>query len=264
VSVALVTGGGRGVGRTIALALADAGFDVAVASRTQSELDLTSDAIRERGRRAFAWAADVTERDSVEALIPAVESELGSIDLLVNNAGSAKAIGPAWLVDPDLWWEDVVSSLKSSFLCSRAVLPAMIERGDGRIINLSSYVAVRPSPYLSGYAAAKAAVVSFSEGLAAAAAPHGVRVFTITPGLFRTPLSDNLVESEEGRRWLPDVGKGQFVEPERVARLVTFLTSNEADILSGRFLHALDDLDDLLARADEVTADDLYTVRLRR
>jgi NAD(P)-dependent dehydrogenase (short-subunit alcohol dehydrogenase family) len=140
----------------------------------------------------------------------------------------------------------------------------MVARGRGRVINVSSYVAVRPSPYLSAYAAAKAAVVSFSEGLAVAAAPHGVRVFTITPGLFRSALVEHLMNSDDGGRWLPEVGSGRWVEPERVAKLVSFLASGAGDALAGRFIHALDDVEELASRADEIARDELFTVRLRR
>jgi len=151
VRVALVTGGGR-------------------ASRTQGELDETVALIRATGGTAAARAADVTDRGAVERVVGEVRSELGEIELLVNNAGTAQAIGPAWDVDPDVWWRDVESSLRSAFLCTQAVVPGMVERGAGRVLNVASYVAVRPSPFLSAYAAAKAAVVSFSEGLAAALA----------------------------------------------------------------------------------------------
>ena len=125
-------------------------------------------------------------------------------------------------------------------------------------------MAARPAPYLSGYAAAKAALASFSESLAAALREHGIAVFTITPGLFRSALMDHLMQSDAGRRWLPEVGSGRWVEPERVERLVAFLASGRGDALSGRFLHALDDLDDLAARAEEIAEDDLFALRLRR
>ena len=263
-SVALVTGGGRGVGRVIARALARAGYAVAVASRTKGELDETVALIEAVGGTAAARAADVTDRDAVDRVVAEIRSELGEIELLVNNAGTARAIGPAWEIEPDVWWRDVESSLLSAFLCTRAVVPGMVDRGGGRVLNVSSYVAVRPSPYLSAYAAAKAAVVSFSEGLAAALAEHRVRVFAITPGLFRSELVEHLMTSQEGRKWLPEVGRSRWVEPERVEQLVLFLASGRGDALSGRFLHALDDVDELAERADDIRRKDLFAVRLLR
>lgn len=262
--VALVTGGGRGVGRVTARALAAAGHAVAIAARTQPDLDETASLITADGGTVLTRAADVTRRADVERLVRDAESELGPIELLVNNAGMARAIGPPWDIDPDVWWADVEASLLSTFLCARAVLPGMIARRRGRVVNVSSYVATRPTPYLSAYAAAKAAVSSFSEGLAAAAGEHSVKVFTITPGPFRTALVEHLMESEKGRTWLPEVGTGRWVDPERIEHLVTFLASGRGDALSGRFLHALDDVEDLARRAEEIRRNDLFAVRLQR
>ncbi len=261
--VAIVTGGGRGVGRLIATDLARQGFAVAVAARTGRELDETAAMIEADGGRPLAHVADVTRTDEVNALVRHVEERLGAVELLVNNAGTAAAIGPTWEVEPDLWWRDVETSLRAAFLCTRATLPGMIARRRGRILNVSSYVGARPSPYISGYAAAKAALVSFTESLAAEVAEHDIRVFAITPGLFRSALLDGLM-STESRRWLPEVGTGRFVEPAEVARLVRFLASGAGDALAGRFLHALDDVGALEAEADRIVRDDLLTVRLRR
>jgi NAD(P)-dependent dehydrogenase (short-subunit alcohol dehydrogenase family) len=265
VTVAFVTGGGRGVGRVMAEALAGEGFAVCVAARTAAEVEETAAEIEAAGGRALALKVDATDGTAVEAALATAEEELGAIDVLVNNAGSARAIGPVWEVDPAEWWQDVESSLRSAFLCSRAVLPRMLERGTGRILNVSSYVAVRPTPYISGYAAAKAALLSLTEALAASVDGTGVHVFAVTPGRFRSELMSHLMDSEAGRRWLPGIGGGgRWVEPERVARLVVFLARGQADDLQGRFLHALDDLDELVERRDEIVRDDLFTPRLRR
>ena len=259
-TVAIVTGGGRGVGRVIAGALVKEGHAVALVARTAGELEQTA---AELGN-AIAVTADVTDPAQVERAVSKAESELGPIDLLVNNAGTAQAIGPVWEVDPAEWWTDVESSLRSAFLCSRAIVPGMIERRSGRILNVSSYVAARPTPYLSGYAAGKAAIVSFGEGLAASLRDHGVFVFTITPGRFRSALFDHLVESDAGRRWLPELRSGDYVDPQHVERLVAFLASGRGDGLSGRFLHALDDVEGLAGKAGEIAEQDLYALRLRR
>lgn len=264
-SVALVTGGGRGAGRVMAEALAAEGFAVCVVARTATEVEETADGIASNGGRAIALTADATDRAAVERAVAEAKERLGPIDVLVNNAGRAHAIGPVWEVDPEDWWQDVEANVRSAFLCARAVLPGMLERGGGRILNVSSYVALRPTPYISGYAAAKAAVLSFTEALAASVGESGVRVFALTPGLFRSELMRHLMESEAGQRWLPGIGRGgRWVEPERVARLVIFLATGGGDALHGRFLHALDDLDKLVARADEIAREDLLTPRLRR
>jgi NAD(P)-dependent dehydrogenase (short-subunit alcohol dehydrogenase family) len=223
---------------------------VAVVARSANELAETG---------LLPVAADVTEPGSAERVVAAVAAELGAVTLLVNNAGTAAAIGPAWEVDPAVWWRDVETSLRGAFLFSRAVLPDMLRRGEGRIVNVSSYAAVKPAPYLSAYAAAKAALLSFTEALAAETRERGVRVFAVSPGTVRTALTERLAESE----WLPHMRDREWLEPERVARLVAFLASGRADALSGRFLHALDDVEALAARAAEVERDDLYALRLR-
>jgi NAD(P)-dependent dehydrogenase (short-subunit alcohol dehydrogenase family) len=265
VSVAFVTGGGRGVGRVIAEALAAEGFAVCVAARTASEVAETAAAIASNGGRAIDVTADATKEHDVAGAVAETERRLGPIDVLVNNAGRAHAIGPVWEVDPADWWQDVEASLRAAFLCARIVVPGMVERGSGRVLNVSSYVALRPTPYISGYAAAKAAVLSLTEALAASVAETGVRVFALTPGLFSSELMRHLMESEEGKRWLPGIGVGsRWVEPERVARLAVFLATGAGDSFHGRFLHALDDLDELVARSDEIVRDDLFTPRLRQ
>jgi 3-oxoacyl-[acyl-carrier protein] reductase len=249
----------------MAEALAADGFAVCVVARTSTEVAETADAITATGKRAIAVSADATDRQAVERAVTEAEERLGPIDVLVNNAGRAHAIGPVWEVDADDWWQDIETNVRSAFLCARAVLPGMLERGTGRILNVSSYVALRPTPYISGYAAAKAAILSLTEALAASVGDSGVRVFALTPGLFRSELMRHLMESEAGNKWLPGIGQGGgWVEPERVARLVVFLATGAGDRFHGRFLHALDDLDELLGRADEIARDDLFTPRLRR
>jgi NAD(P)-dependent dehydrogenase (short-subunit alcohol dehydrogenase family) len=261
---AVVTGGGRGVGRAIALELASVGFAVAVLARSAGELDETAAAIREHGGRAFAVACDVRDLDEVSAAVDAAERELGALTALVNNAGTGAALGPLWEVEPEAWWTDVETTLRGAFNACRAVVPRLLERRAGRIVNVTSYVAVRPSPYQTGYAAGKAALLSLSESLAASLAPHGIQVFAFTPGYVETELTRWIREAPAGRRWLPDVGSGGVVPVEQGARMVAALVSGRADRLSGRFLHALDDLDDVLRRADEVDAGDYYAPRLRR
>jgi NAD(P)-dependent dehydrogenase (short-subunit alcohol dehydrogenase family) len=140
----------------------------------------------------------------------------------------------------------------------------MIGRGEGRIVNVTSYVAVRPTPYQTGYAAGKAALASLTEGLAAALEGTGVKAFSVAPGFTRTEMTRALVESEAGRRWAPGAGTGRIVEAKRSAELITYLASGAGDELNGRFIHTLDDVGDLLARIDEIRRDDLYAPRLRR
>jgi NAD(P)-dependent dehydrogenase (short-subunit alcohol dehydrogenase family) len=262
--VAVVTGGGRGVGRAVAQRLARNGMTVSVFARSANELAETVSLVEIAGGTAHAEIVDVTDADAVRSAVQATEGALGPVDVLVNNAGTAAALGPVWMVEPDTWWRDVETSLRGAFLCARAVLPGMLERRRGCIVNVSSYAATRPSPYLSAYAAGKAAVVSFTEALATETDESGVTVFALTPGHVRTALVRNMLESEEGRRWLPDVANSRPVNVDRAAEMVAFLASGRADRLTGRFFHALDDIEALVERADEIIAHDLYAVRLRR
>jgi NAD(P)-dependent dehydrogenase (short-subunit alcohol dehydrogenase family) len=240
--VAFVTGGNRGVGLAIADSLRAAGIAVVAVSRSSG--------------------VDVTDRESVDRAVHETEAELGPITLLVNNAGTLGPIGPAWEADPGDWWRDVQTTLLGAFNCTHAVMPRMVERRHGRIVNVSSYAAIRPSPYLSSYAAPKAALLAFTEALAGEAAEHGVSVFAITPGRVRTAMTEHIAET--GRRWLGGDEDAQWVDPALAGKLVVFIGSGAADGLSGRFLHVLDDWEGLARRADEVRRGDLYALRLRR
>ena len=264
--VAVVTGGGRGIGRAIARALAAEGAAVAVAARTGSQVQETAASIHAAGGRALAAAADVTDRCAVERLIAETERTLGPVDLLVNNAGVFGPIGPLWEIDPDDWWQALASHLRGTLLCTRTVLPGMIARGGGRIINIASRSGVRTHPYTSSYGVAKAAVLRFTDHLAVETREHGISAFAIYPGRVQTAMTDELIESAAGRRWLPGEGKareGQWLPPDRAAALCVALAAGEADELSGRFFGVYDDLQELKRRAGEIEREDLYTLRLR-
>ena len=239
---------------------------MAIAARSSHELAATLTELHAAGITAIALPVDVTERAAVEAVVAQTERVLGPIDLLVNNAGTCNAIAPVWEVDPDVWWREVEIHLRGSFLCARAVLPGMIARGRGRIINMASGVGLIPFPFTSAYSCGKAALMRLTDCLAVATRALGVHVFAISPGNVRTAMMDHLENSEAGRRWLggPERRAGrQFQAPERVAELCIRLASGEADGLSGRYIHVTYDLDDMLARVAEIEQADLYTLRLR-
>jgi NAD(P)-dependent dehydrogenase (short-subunit alcohol dehydrogenase family) len=248
--VAIVTGAGRGIGRAIAEGLAAAGASVAVAARTLVEVETTATAVADRGGRGLPVAADVTDATVVDALVSAVRSELGPPTLLVNNAGTWLSVGPVETADPDRWWRDVEVSVRGTFLCTRAVLPLLLEQGGGRIVNVASRAGTDPRPNGSGYAAAKAAVLSFTRSLAAEVAPRGVSVFAMSPGFVRTALIDRVISLAEGKSSPAGVrDREDDLRPELSAELVVDIATGRLDILTGRFLHVLDDLDELLADA---------------
>jgi NAD(P)-dependent dehydrogenase (short-subunit alcohol dehydrogenase family) len=264
VDAALVTGASRGIGQATALALADAGFAVGLLARSGRGLAETRALVEARGGTALDRVTDVTEPDAVRATVSAVEERLGPIAVLVNNAASLSGVGQLWDVSREDWWRDVHTSLGGAFELCRAVVPGMIERRGGRIVNVVSYAAVRPAPYESGYAAGKAALAALTEALASSVAEHGVKAFSFAPGFTRTEMTRNLAESEEGRRWLPGAAGREALAAEQSARQIALLARGAADELTGRFLHTLDDLDVLLERIDEIRGDDLYAPRLRR
>jgi 3-oxoacyl-[acyl-carrier protein] reductase len=247
--IALVTGGGRGIGRRIAVALAEAGMRVAVSARTRSQVEETAQAVD-----GLAIEADVSDRGAVERMVAEVERELGPIDLLVCNAGIATWEERAWEQDTADWWHVFEVNVLGAYLCCRAVLPGMIERGRGRIVNTGSGAAYLPGTKNTAYAASKAALCRFGETLALQLEPHGIPVFTISPGLVRTDMTEGAFPDDAP--WTP---------PELAPRLVRALASGRHDRLSGRYIHAEhDDVDDLEAHADEIVANDLNAIRLRR
>lgn len=242
--VALVTGGGRGIGANIARELAAAGAHVTVTGRTREEVDAVAEEI---GGRALV--GDVSKREDVERWF----AEAGPLDLLVNNAGIAPDETTAWEMEPDEWWHVFEVDVLGVYLCCRAVIPGMIERGRGRIVNVASGSAYLPGPTDTAYSAAKAAVHRFSEGLANQLEPYGIPAFSISPGLVQTRMTEDFGDDAP---WTP---------PELAPRLVLALASGRLDRLAGRYLHAEhDDIDDVAARADEIVENDLNAIRLRR
>lgn len=247
--VALVTGGGRGIGRSIALELARAGARVAVAARTAEQVRETAEEVG-----GLPLECDVSDRDSVERAVETVAEELGPIDLLVANAGVGLAEERAWEVEPSEWWRVFEINVLGVYLCCRAVIPGMIERGGGRIVNVASGAAYLPGVATTAYSASKAAVHRFSEALAGQLEPHGIPVFSISPGLVRTAMTAD--RFPEDAPWTP---------PELAPRLVRALASGRLDRLAGRYLHAEhDEVEELAARAEEIVAADLNAIRLRR
>jgi NAD(P)-dependent dehydrogenase (short-subunit alcohol dehydrogenase family) len=264
--VAIVTGGGRGIGRAIAQALAGMGAAVTVTARSGEQLADTVALIAAAGGRAVALVADVTDQRAVERVVTETERQLGPIDLLINNAGVAGPLGPLWEVAPEAWWRSVEIHLYGTVLYARAVLPGMVQRQRGRIINVAS-VGARPLPYGSSYGCAKTAQVYLTETLAAETQEHNIRVFAIHPGLVRSDMTEEVMQSAAGQRWLPQYQQrfaaGADVPPERAAQLVTFLASGQGDGLSGRFLSVTDDVAELARRAEDIQRQNLYVMRLQ-
>jgi 3-oxoacyl-[acyl-carrier protein] reductase len=243
--VALVTGGGRGIGARIARELASAGMRVAVTARTREQVEAVAAEIG-----GVALVGDVSLREDVERWV----AELGPVDLLVANAGIAGWEERAWEVEPDEWWHVFEVNVLGVYLCCRTVIPGMIERGRGRIVLTGSGASYLPGSTSTAYSSSKAAVGRFGETLALQLQPYGIPVFVISPGLVQTEMTAGSFPDDAP--WTP---------PELAPRLVRALASGRADALSGRYIHAEhDDVDDLVARAEEIRRDDLNAIRLRR
>ena len=264
--VALITGAGRGIGREIARAMAAEGARVAVVSRTEKELLETRRLITEAGGTAIAVPADVTAPEMVAKAVERIGRELGPIDIVMNNAGSFNAIGPVVEVDPDLWWRDVTINVLGPFTVCRAVLPQMIARGSGRVLNMIGGGTATPFPYGSGYGSSKAALMRFTESLDREVYDAGIIVFAMGPGLVKTAMTELQLTTAEGRRWMTRIKEmfdtGRDVPPTRAAALAVELASGRMDRLHGRAFGVQDDLDAVLGEADRIIAQDLKTLRL--
>jgi NAD(P)-dependent dehydrogenase (short-subunit alcohol dehydrogenase family) len=270
--VALVSGGGRGVGRLLGARLAAAGAAVGLIARSADELAAAAGEINRAGGIAAAAAADVTDKWATATAVTELRERLGSADVLINNAGVSGPVGPLWQAQPAEWWRAIEVNLGGAFVLTQLALEHMIPAGKGRIINITSYAGVYRWPLLSAYAASKAALVKLTETLAEETRPHGVSVFSVDPGLLPIGLGEAALkagaggQTPEGRvhRWIRDqLAAGRGADPEKAARLILALASGRADRLSGRHLSVTDNLDALLRRIDQIERDDLHTLRLR-
>jgi NAD(P)-dependent dehydrogenase (short-subunit alcohol dehydrogenase family) len=269
-TVAIVTGGGRGIGRVLATALAQAGADVGLLARSADQLAETAQSLEGVGRVATA-VADVADEVQLRAAIDALTQHLGPVDLLVNNAGVDGPPGVAWEIDPESWWRTMEVNVRGVFLGCRIVLPDMVARGGGRIVNITSNAGIFRWPLMSAYSVSKAAVVKFTENLAVECKANGVRVFSLHPGL--TPIgfseqaryNDPAPGSPEAQlaAWVQgEIAAGRGADPSLAADLLVRLAMGEADTLSGCHVSVHDDLDALLADAQHVREHGLHLLRL--
>jgi NAD(P)-dependent dehydrogenase (short-subunit alcohol dehydrogenase family) len=265
--VAIVTGGGRGLGQAYAINLSAAGASVAVFDRSPEQLEEIVSQIEGAGGKAIALPVDVTDRTAVAGGVKKVEEQLGPVDLLVNNAGVMLPLGPIWVIDPDDWWRNMEINLRGALLCTRYILESMIARKRGRIINVATEAALEGIAHFSPYVVSKTALIRFSENLALETKQHGVSVFAICPGTVRTAMTD-VRFSADAQKWIPWCRelfeKGRDLPPEMAVNLVLRLASGEYDELSGRYMQATDDLNRMKKRIHELREMNLYALRLTR
>ncbi|MCX2954721.1 type I polyketide synthase [Lentzea sp. NEAU-D7] len=248
----LLTGATGGLGQLFARELADAGANLVLTGRDQAALDELADAI---GGPALALVADVTDGTALTRAVERAEQEFGAVDVLINNAGVGGPAGPLWEVDEDHWWQAMEVNVRGTARACRAVLPGMVERGRGRVINIVSSAGKHRWPHVSGYSVSKAAAIKLGENLAPELAGTGVSVLSYHPGLVDLGLTRRQLEAgQTGDRHLDGVGawmadqrdSGRFTEPEVSSEMLVKLVSGEADALSGSYLTPEDDLDRLL------------------
>lgn len=253
--VALVTGASRGIGREIAVGLARAGLDVAVLGRDQARLREAADAIEQAGARSVVVTADVTDLGQVRAAVAAAEGALGGVDLLVDNAGVIERDEvPIWEADPAEWWGVVEANVRGPFHCVQAVVPGMVQRGGGRVVDLASGASTRDSAVYSAYYASKTALLRLGGSLHAAGYERGLRVFEVAPGVVRTDMTGGMAVHD---------GRTEWTDVADVVALVVACAAGELDAWSGRYLRAgVDDLETLRRKASGLT-DDARTLRLR-
>ncbi|WP_369372096.1 SDR family NAD(P)-dependent oxidoreductase [Promicromonospora sp. Populi] len=245
---ALVTGASRGIGREIALGLARAGLDVALLARDATRLEAVATEVRAEGVTAVVLTADVTDPAAVHAAVGQAEETLGSIDLLVNNAGALESEHPLWEADPDEWWSVFETNVRAPFLFSRYTVPGMIARGGGRIVDLASGASSHEMRGgSSAYNASKTALVRMGANLHDDGFAHGIRVFELAPGVVKTDMSTGMTLHADRTEWTP---------VERVTDVVGAIAAGELDACSGWFLRVTHDTpESLRERAAQVAAE---------
>jgi NAD(P)-dependent dehydrogenase (short-subunit alcohol dehydrogenase family) len=232
--IALVTGGSKGIGRAIALSLAEAGADVAIAARGQEALEKTSREIEERGRQALAVPTDVSDQQQVRGLIDRTITDLGALDILVNNAGAAPFMSSLDAIRPEGFDKYFRLNFMSAFYATQAAAPVFVQRRSGCMISIASVAGLIASPGLTYYASAKAALISLTRTAAREWAPFGVRANVIAPGWIETDMNVEARRNEGFTNTIRDmIPLGRWGRAEEVASVARFLASDAASFITG-------------------------------
>lgn len=235
--VALVTGGNRGLGRAIAGAFAEAGAEVALTSRSEERAqEAAAEMATATGARCVGLGLDVRDGEQVEAAVSRVTSELGGVDILMNNAG-VNIRESIWDLKDESWEQVIETNLAGAMRCSRAVLSGMKEKGWGRIINMGSILSVVGIPQRSAYASSKAGVLGMTRAMALDLAPHGITVNALCPGVFKTEINRPILNDPDYlKEFLKQVPLGHLGDPSELAGAAVFLASEASAYMTGAAL----------------------------
>lgn len=244
--IALVTGGGRGIGEACAVALGEAGADVVVCSRSPGEIDAVAGRIRELGRRALAVVCDVTDADQVRRMTDEAHAQFGHVDILVNNAGLGRS--HRFADHPDELWDQMLAvNLTGVYRVTKALVPKMIEAHRGRVINIASVMSKIGGKYVAAYAAAKHGVLGLTRALAVELVGYNITVNAVCPGYVDTPMTDDNVANIVAKTGMPETEarkaleklspQNRLIEPAEVAALVVMLSSDIAQGINGQAIN---------------------------
>jgi len=242
--VAIVTGGGRGIGKVISLTFAREGAHASLAARSTDLMENVAREIRALGRRALVNTTDITKVEQVERMVNRTYEEFGKIDILVNNSGIAGPTAYVHEITPEEWDETFNINLRGAFLCCRAVVPIMIRQGGGRIINIASMTGKRPLPMRTPYCATKMGLIGFTRSLASELGKFNINVNAIYPGAVEGPRIERVIrnaakaegvtEEEVRKRFVSPSPLGRMVTAEDVAKLAVFLASDDSKNITGQ------------------------------
>lgn len=264
--ISIVTGGGRGIGKAISKKFAEEGSFVVLAARSSSEMDETLVEIEKNGGHGISIKTDISKINDVTRLVDKVVKEYSKIDILVNNAGVIKPIGPIHMVNTQEWEDHIKTNLFGIFYCLKAVLPHMISKNYGKIINMSGGGAFNAMPNFSAYGASKAAIVRITEIVAAEVKDYNISVNAIAPGAIKTKITNDILESGdmagiEHERAKDVIEKGGS-SLDKVTQLASFLASSESDGLNGKTISAKwDDLSFIKKNISIIQKSDKYTMK---
>jgi NAD(P)-dependent dehydrogenase (short-subunit alcohol dehydrogenase family) len=270
--VGIVTGASRGIGRAIAAELAARGMRLVLVAHGRQELAQAAAELEAAGAEVMAMPADVTHFAALQVTVTHVHQTWERIDLLVCSAGRLSAVGPLWETDPAHWRADLDVNLSGLYLTCRAVVPVMVAQGSGRVVNLVGGGTHRPFPFVSSYAAAKAAVMRLTENLdlELQMTRTPVSAFAVTPGFIHTEMTEQFRTTEEGRRWMGTMAerlaRGEDTDAGHAARLIAAIAAGRLDALRGRFLSAPRDeprLEALIAEAGRIREGPERTLRIQ-